>query len=165
MSEPRLPDLARSFEQHLRAENKSDRTVVLGVELIAGEIPDTRFRVRRRGRDEDPIDLAAPLAYSVEVLAAGLAAGARKATAEPATGHRPPQSGCRQRRRRSTGRWWGEGMHDPPGAAHHHENQAACLRCWTSGRCDGRAPRYRSWSRGRVPLGALLSELLAAESH
>jgi hypothetical protein len=27
MSEPRLPDLARSFERHLRAENKSDRTV------------------------------------------------------------------------------------------------------------------------------------------
>ena len=78
MSEPRLPDLARSFEQHLRAENKSDRTVVLGVELIAGEIPDTRFRVRRRGRDEDPIDLAAPLAYSVEVLAAGLAAGSQE---------------------------------------------------------------------------------------
>jgi hypothetical protein len=27
MSEPRLPDLARSFERHLRSENKSDRTV------------------------------------------------------------------------------------------------------------------------------------------
>ena len=44
--------------------------VVLGVELIGGEIPDTRFRIRRRVRAEDPIDLAAPLAYSVEVLAA-----------------------------------------------------------------------------------------------
>ena len=30
MSEPRLPDLARSFERHLRAENKSDRTVETG---------------------------------------------------------------------------------------------------------------------------------------
>jgi hypothetical protein len=45
-------------------------TVVLGVELIGGEIADTRFRLRRRVRAEDPIDLAAPLAYSVEVLAA-----------------------------------------------------------------------------------------------
>jgi hypothetical protein len=27
MPEPRLPDLTRSFERHLRAENKSDRTV------------------------------------------------------------------------------------------------------------------------------------------
>jgi site-specific recombinase XerD len=27
MSEPRLPDLTRSFERHLRAENKSDRTI------------------------------------------------------------------------------------------------------------------------------------------
>ena len=54
MSELRLPDLARSFERHLRAENESDRTVVLGVELIAGENPDTRFRIRRRVRAEDP---------------------------------------------------------------------------------------------------------------
>jgi hypothetical protein len=45
-------------------------TVVLGAELIGGETPDTRFRIRRRFRAEDPIDLAAPLAYSVEVLAA-----------------------------------------------------------------------------------------------
>jgi len=44
-------------------------TVVLGVELIGGEIADTRFRIRCRVRAEDPIDLAAPLSYSVEVLA------------------------------------------------------------------------------------------------
>jgi hypothetical protein len=43
--------------------------VVLWVELIGGEVPDTRFRIRRRVRAEDPIGLAAPLAYSVEVLA------------------------------------------------------------------------------------------------
>jgi hypothetical protein len=42
----------------------------LGVELIGGEIADTRFRVRRRVRSEDPTDLGAPLAYAVEVLAA-----------------------------------------------------------------------------------------------
>jgi hypothetical protein len=50
-------------------------------------------------------------------------------------------------------------------AAHHHENQAASLRCCTRGRRDGRAPRRSNWSRGRVPLGALISELLAAQSH
>jgi hypothetical protein len=45
-------------------------TVVLGVELIGGEIADTRFRIRRRVRAEDPADLGAPLSYAVEVLAA-----------------------------------------------------------------------------------------------
>jgi hypothetical protein len=50
----------------------------LGGELIGGEIPDTRFRIRRRARAEDPIDLAAPLGSSVEVLAAGLAAGSEE---------------------------------------------------------------------------------------
>ena len=34
MSEPRLPDLARSFERHLRAENKSDRTVETYLEAV-----------------------------------------------------------------------------------------------------------------------------------
>jgi hypothetical protein len=45
-------------------------TVLLGVELIGGEIPDTRFRIRRRVRADDPADLGAPLYYAVEVLAA-----------------------------------------------------------------------------------------------
>jgi hypothetical protein len=40
------------------------------VEVIGGEIADIRFRARRRIRSEDPADLGAPLAYSVEVLAA-----------------------------------------------------------------------------------------------
>jgi hypothetical protein len=44
-------------------------TVVLGVELIGGEIADICFRVRRRVRSEDPADLSAPLSYAVEVLA------------------------------------------------------------------------------------------------
>jgi hypothetical protein len=43
--------------------------VVLGVELIGGEIADTRFRIRRRVQADDPADLGAPLAYAVEVLA------------------------------------------------------------------------------------------------
>jgi site-specific recombinase XerD len=34
MSEPRLPDLARSFERHLRAENNSDRTVQTYLEAV-----------------------------------------------------------------------------------------------------------------------------------
>jgi site-specific recombinase XerD len=34
MSELRLPDLARSFERHLRAENKSDRTVETYLEAV-----------------------------------------------------------------------------------------------------------------------------------
>jgi hypothetical protein len=45
-------------------------TVVLGVELIGGELADTRFRIRRRIQSDDPADLGAPLAYTVEVLAA-----------------------------------------------------------------------------------------------
>jgi hypothetical protein len=39
-----------------------------GVELIGGELADTRFRIRRRVRSDDPADLGAPLLYAVEVL-------------------------------------------------------------------------------------------------
>jgi hypothetical protein len=42
--------------------------VLLGVELIGGELADTRFRIRRRVRADDPADLGAPLSYSVDVL-------------------------------------------------------------------------------------------------
>jgi hypothetical protein len=45
-------------------------TVVLGVELIGGELADTRFRIRRRVRADNPADLGSPLSYAVEVLAA-----------------------------------------------------------------------------------------------
>jgi hypothetical protein len=44
--------------------------VLLGFELIGGELADTRFRVRRRVRADDPADLASPLSYQVEVLPA-----------------------------------------------------------------------------------------------
>jgi AAA domain len=44
-------------------------TVVLGVELIGGEIADTRFRIRRRIHADDSADLGSPLSYAVEVLA------------------------------------------------------------------------------------------------
>jgi hypothetical protein len=42
--------------------------VVLGFHLVGGEIPDTRFRVRRTVRALDPVDLASPLEYAAEVL-------------------------------------------------------------------------------------------------
>jgi hypothetical protein len=44
--------------------------VLLGVELIGGEIADTRFRIRRRVHAADPADLGSPLFYRVEVLVA-----------------------------------------------------------------------------------------------
>jgi hypothetical protein len=44
-------------------------TVVLGVELIGGELADTRFRIRRRIGADDPNDLGSALSYAVEVLA------------------------------------------------------------------------------------------------
>ena len=37
--------------------------------MIGGEIADTRFRIRRRVRADDPADLGSALAYAVEVLA------------------------------------------------------------------------------------------------
>ncbi len=42
--------------------------VVLAFQLVGGEIPDTRFRVRRTVRALDPADLASPLEYAAEVL-------------------------------------------------------------------------------------------------
>jgi AAA domain len=42
--------------------------VVLAFQLVGGEIPDTRFRVRRTVRAHDPTDLASPLDYTAEVL-------------------------------------------------------------------------------------------------
>ena len=41
-----------------------------GSRSIGGEIADTRFRIRRRVRADDPADLGSALSYAVEVLAA-----------------------------------------------------------------------------------------------
>jgi hypothetical protein len=43
--------------------------VLLGVEVMGGEIADTRFRILRRIDADDPADLGSPLSYRVEVLA------------------------------------------------------------------------------------------------
>jgi len=56
--------------QHRGSDEDGASTVLLGVELIGGEIADSRFRVRRRVRADDPVDLGSPLSYAVEVLAA-----------------------------------------------------------------------------------------------
>ena len=60
---------ARSAIQHRGSDPDGASTVLLGVELIGGELADTRFRIRRRVRADDPTDLGSPLAYAVEVLA------------------------------------------------------------------------------------------------
>jgi hypothetical protein len=60
-----------SIAVHYRASDADGASsVVLGVELIGGELADTRFRIRRRIHAVDPTDLGAPLSYAVEVLAA-----------------------------------------------------------------------------------------------
>jgi AAA domain len=55
--------------QHRGSDPDGASTVLLGVELIGGELADTRFRLRRRVHADDPTDLGSPLAYAVEVLA------------------------------------------------------------------------------------------------
>jgi hypothetical protein len=60
-----------SVAVHYRGNDPEEASpVVLGVEAIGGEIPDSRFRLRRRVRADDPADLGAPLSYAAEVLAA-----------------------------------------------------------------------------------------------
>jgi hypothetical protein len=59
-----------SVAVHYRGSDQDAASVVvLGVELIGGEIADIQFRIRRRVRADDPADLGAPLSYAVEVLA------------------------------------------------------------------------------------------------
>jgi hypothetical protein len=55
--------------QHRGSDPNGSSSVLLGFELIGGEIADTRFRLRRRVRADDPADLGSPLSYTVEVLA------------------------------------------------------------------------------------------------
>ena len=187
--------------------------------------PLLRAAARRRVHAEDPVDLAALLAYSVQVLAAADdpedLEPAAAALSSPASVSWPPRGSAGISRRSSslgtaslrpgirssldhpTGpRGIGDGRAEAAGsqegnrrtrpweprmsrwfasssltserhqrrnvvtsAAPHRESQAASLGCWTSGRGDGRGPRCSRWSRGRVPVGALLRELLAAEGH
>jgi hypothetical protein len=59
-----------------RAVDRDGRsTVTLGWEITGGEIADTRFRVRRRVRAADPLDLTSPLEYEVDVADEGEAVG------------------------------------------------------------------------------------------
>jgi hypothetical protein len=55
---------------HRGSDDDGASRVLLGVELIGGEIADARFRIRRRVRADDPADLSSSLTYAVEVLAA-----------------------------------------------------------------------------------------------
>jgi AAA domain len=55
---------------HRGSDDDGASRVLLGIEVIGGEIADTRFRLRRRVRAADPADLGAALSYSVHVLAA-----------------------------------------------------------------------------------------------
>jgi AAA domain len=60
-----------SVAVHYRGSDPEGASIVLlGVELIGGEIADTRFRIRRRVGADDAADLGSALSYSVEVLAA-----------------------------------------------------------------------------------------------
>jgi hypothetical protein len=60
-----------SVAVHYRGSDPEGASIVLlGAELVGGEIADTRFRIRRRVRADDPVDLGSPLSYAVEVLAA-----------------------------------------------------------------------------------------------
>jgi hypothetical protein len=53
---------------HRGTDDSGASTVLLGFELIGGEIADTRFRIRRRVQADDSADLGSPLSYRVEVL-------------------------------------------------------------------------------------------------
>jgi AAA domain len=54
---------------HRGSDEDGASRVLLGIEVIGGEIADTRFRIRRRVRADDPADLGSALTYAVEVLA------------------------------------------------------------------------------------------------
>jgi hypothetical protein len=79
--------LASAAVAHRGTTPEGASAVVLGFELVGGEIPDTRFRVRRTVRALDPADLASPLEYAAEVLADDDPTGADPGN--PAAGLRP----------------------------------------------------------------------------
>jgi len=60
--------LASAAVAHRGTTPDGASAVVLGFELVGGEIPDSHFRVRRTVRATDPADLASPLEYAAEVL-------------------------------------------------------------------------------------------------
>ena len=72
MSEPRLPDLAHSFERHLRAENKSDRTVETYLEAV---------RLLKTYLARQGVDLAEADRGQIEAFLADLLARWKPATA------------------------------------------------------------------------------------
>jgi site-specific recombinase XerD len=72
MSEPRLPDLTRSFERHLRAENKSDRTVETYLEAV---------RLLQAYLARQGVDLAEADRTHIETFLADLLARWKPATA------------------------------------------------------------------------------------
>jgi AAA domain len=77
--------LASAAVAHRGTTPEGASAVVLAFELVGGEIPDTRFRVRRTVHALDPADLASPLEYAAEVLPGDDPAG----TGDPAAGLRP----------------------------------------------------------------------------
>src|SRR6266487_1730786 len=79
--------LASAAVAHRGTTPQGASAVVLGFELVGGEIPDTRFRVRRTVRAVDPADLASRLEYAAEVLADDDPTGADPG--DPAAGLRP----------------------------------------------------------------------------
>jgi hypothetical protein len=198
-----LDDLGAAVVLLRRALSKS-RQWVLTALRAGGDLQTVNSSGTASPRPATRSSLAPSRPPSASWKRPGWPPGARKTTAEPATGHRPPPirmptAPVTVNRAMVGKRAW----HDPPGtswieaspnppmeprmsrwfasssltserhqgrnvltsAAHHHENQAASRRCCPSGRRDGRAPRRRRWSRGRVPLRAPLSELLAADGH
>jgi hypothetical protein len=134
--------------QHRGADDDGASRVLLGVEVIGGEIADTRFRIRRRVRSDDPADLGALLTYAVEVLAAeddqdldpaaAALSKSRQWGPDRAPGGRGPPDGQAARRPPRPGR--------PPTQAPHHPDRPR------------RTPRRRAGGRerGRQRPGPLL---------
>ncbi len=79
--------LASAAVAHRGTTPQGASAVVLGFELVGGEIADTRFRVRRTVHALDPADLASPLEYTAEVLADDDPAGTDPG--DPTAGLRP----------------------------------------------------------------------------
>jgi hypothetical protein len=152
----------RSFERHLRAANKSDRTLetyLEAVRLLAAFLAGRGVRPAAADQDLEPA--VAALSKSRQWVLAALRAGGdmqmvkQLGTASPGPGTRSSPAPFRP----SLASWKRPGW--SPGA----RKAMAELRCCASGRGDGRVSRCCRWSRGRVPVGALRSELLAADGH